>query len=96
MLPLTPVPWHPCILSYVLPGTAGNVVSLDKQAGGTLTHKEIQDSLQQHKPAVLFLCQAWISHLASPRYGKYLIVQNLHCPSQYHCYLDMLGAFPSG
>ncbi|CAL8465427.1 g4963 [Coccomyxa elongata] len=35
----------------------GNVVSLDKEAGGTLSLKEIQDSLDQHKPAILFLCQ---------------------------------------
>lgn len=48
-------------------GCPGNVVSLDKVAGGTLSFKEIQDSLVQHKPAVLFLCQvsALMSHAAS-------------------------------
>ncbi len=39
------------------PGPAGNVVSLDKEAGRTSSLKEIQNSLEQHKPAVLFLCQ---------------------------------------
>lgn len=36
---------------------AGNVINMEKEAGGTLSLKEIQDALAQHKPAVLFLCQ---------------------------------------
>ncbi|KAK9903304.1 hypothetical protein WJX75_002360 [Coccomyxa subellipsoidea] len=35
----------------------GNVVSLDTEAGGTLSLKDIQAALEQHKPTVLFLCQ---------------------------------------
>lgn len=38
-------------------GRAGNVVNLEKEAGETLSLKEIQDSLEEHKPAALFLCQ---------------------------------------
>ena len=32
-------------------------MSLDKAAGGTFTLDELTKTLQQHKPAVLFLCQ---------------------------------------
>ncbi|EIE23124.1 alanine-glyoxylate transaminase [Coccomyxa subellipsoidea C-169] len=35
----------------------GNVVSLETAAGSTLSLEEIKASLDQHKPAVLFLCQ---------------------------------------
>ena len=37
---------------------AGKVVSLDKAAGGTFSLEELTAALEQHKPAVLFLCQA--------------------------------------
>lgn len=37
---------------------AGKVITLDKAAGGTFSLEELTAALEQHKPAVLFLCQA--------------------------------------
>jgi hypothetical protein len=36
---------------------AGNVVSLEAEAGTTFSLQQIEEALKQHKPAVLFLCQ---------------------------------------
>lgn len=35
----------------------GNVVSLETRAGTTFSLQELKQALEQHKPAVLFLCQ---------------------------------------
>lgn len=39
-------------------------MSLDTEAGGTLSLKDIQAALEQHKPTVLFLCQVCKCFLA--------------------------------
>ena len=36
---------------------AGDVVSLETKAGTTFSLQELAQALEQHKPAVLFLCQ---------------------------------------
>ena len=43
----------------LLPWPAAKVVDLKKEAGKGFSFEELKAAVEQHKPAVLFLCQVW-------------------------------------
>ena len=42
---------------------AGKVINAEVPAGAALSLRKIEDELEKHKPAVLFLCQVDYPHL---------------------------------
>lgn len=38
---------------------------MKKEAGKTFTYEELKAAVEEHKPAVLFLCQVWLLLLQS-------------------------------
>ena len=41
------------------------MVDMKKEAGKTFTYEELKAAVEEHKPAVLFLCQVWLLLLQS-------------------------------
>jgi hypothetical protein len=53
--------------SLCCPGAAANVVNLEKPVGHSYKFEELKAAVEQHKPAVLFLCQVRAPSLPRPQ-----------------------------
>ncbi len=72
-------------------------MSLETAAGSTLSLEEIKASLDQHKPAVLFLCQVTFALLDcwTRNAGSFACPYSLHvlCGWFYYCSVSWCGAY---